>query len=168
MEYYHFKCIVSLKKAAARRTEVSYSCGLKWSSEDCHWVLIAGTNSVDPGKGSGVVRISVRNCVCVCGDKYEGYDMKLCISFGLKQDLCAVSAIYQYFQGSNPPSFNVWPTITSICWFVHCVKIPNRTQNHWLCQRNLNTGTFHPLTPQYSFCVDWLPKFLYRSEREIF
>ena len=37
--------------------------------------------------------------------KYEGCDMKLCISSGLKQDLCAVSAIYQYFQGSDQPPF---------------------------------------------------------------
>lgn len=29
--------------------------------------------------------------------------MKLCISFGLMQDLCAVSAIYQYYQGWKQP-----------------------------------------------------------------
>lgn len=45
--YSHLKCIVSLKKAADRRTEVPYSCGLKWSSKDCLCVLTAGTNSVN-------------------------------------------------------------------------------------------------------------------------
>lgn len=95
--------------------------------EETSWRSDGRDYSVTAGEDSGVVRISVRNCVRVRGNQYEGYDMKLCISFGLKQDLCAVSAISQYFPGSHPPSFSVWPTITSICWFVCCIKIPKES-----------------------------------------
>jgi len=65
--------------------------------------------------------------------------MKLCISFGLMQDLCAVSAIYQYYKGSEQPLSNVWPTITSICWFVSNFETnhgekntqPSEKEEHW-------------------------------------
>lgn len=70
--------------------------------------------------------------------------MKLCISFGLMQDLCAVSAIYQYCKGSEQPLSNAWPTITSICWFVSNFQTNHgeKTLSH---QRSKNTGIFHYL-----------------------
>lgn len=40
--YSHLKCIVSLKRATDRRTEVSYSRGLKRNSEDCHAFWLQG------------------------------------------------------------------------------------------------------------------------------